>query len=804
MDTLMHDVRYAFRRLLRSPGFSLVAVLTLALGIGANSAIFSVVHGVLLRPLPFDAADRLMLLYTGYPNDEGRYHISAPDFMSIHDGARSFSAVAGAAWGRETLTGDDEPITVQAAAVTERFFEVLGVTPLLGRTFAPEENRPGADGVALLTHAHWRLQHGSDPAVIGRTLMLNGVPREVIGVLPEEVAFPGQRDVYYPLAYDETFSSTTAQGRRSEFLRVVARLAPGVTPEAAATELRAITERLRIEFPETNSANVSLGSIPLREHLLGSARRPLLILLGAVGLVLLIACVNVANLLLARAAAREGEIAVRTALGAGRGRLVRQLLTESMLLGLMGGAAGLALAVVGTQALVAARPDGIPRLDAVGVSGTVVAFTFVVALGTGLLFGLLPATHATGTQLSGSIRGGGRGGTAGRATHRLRRSLIVAEMALAVMLLVGAALLLRSFQQITAVDPGFRSDGLVTFRISLPLAGYPGAPEIRNLYPQLLERVAALPGVESVAAGTVVPMSGSGDILGFDIENREPRPGFVVDASAVSVTPDFFQTLGVPLRAGRFPDSRDVVGAPEVIVVNDAFVRRYFSGEDPLGRRISLGGDEWIEIVGVVGDLPQGSPADGTRPALYAPLEQFTTRTFDVVVRVAGDPLALAGAFRREVSILDPQLPVQQITTGEQLVAAAVAQPRFYTTLLTLFALIALTLAAIGIYGVMSFLVTQRTREIGVRVALGAAPGQVRSLIVKGTLSLALLGVGVGVVGALLGSRLLAGLLFGVGSLDAVAFIGAGGMLLSAAALAGYLPARAATRVDPASALRNE
>jgi putative ABC transport system permease protein len=804
MDTLKHDVRYALRRLVRSPGFTLVAVLTLALGIGANSAIFSVVHGVLLRPLPFGEPDRLMLLYTAYPDDEIRYPLSPPDFMSLHDDARSFSGVAGVSAGQATLTGTEEPRVVEVAGVSERFFEVLGVSPLIGRAFAVEENRPGANGVAIISHAYW-VRHGSDSGVIGQTLMLNGIPRTVVGVLPPEVDYPSGREIYYPLAYDETFSSTTDQGRRGEFLGVVGRLAPGADPASAAAELLAISERLRIEFPQTNSANITLAGIPLRDHLLGDVRRPLLILLGAVGLVLLIACVNVANLLLARAAARQGEMAVRAALGAGRGRLVRQLLTESGILGILGGGAGLVLAVFGTRALVAASPEGIPRLETVEVSAMVVAFTFVVAVATGLLFGLIPAAQLARSQLASSIRGGGRGGTAGSAANRVRGSLIVAEMALAVMLLIGAALLIRSFQQITTVDPGFRSDRLVTFRISLPGTAYPGAAEIRNFYPELLERVAGLPGVETVAAGTLVPMSGSGGVFGFDIENREPPPdGFVQDASAASVTPGFFRTLGVPLLAGRLPDARDVPGAPEVMVVNEAFVRRYFPDESPVGRRISLGGDEWIELVGVVGDVPQGSPADGTRPAMYAPLAQFTQRTFQVVVRTSGEPLALAGAFRREVAALDSQLPVQQITTGEQLVAAAVAQPRFYTTLLTLFAGVALTLSAIGIYGVMSFLVAQRTREIGVRVALGAAPGRVRGLIIRGALSLALLGVGIGIVGALLGTRLLAGLLYGVGTLDPIAFVGAAGVLLSAAALAGYLPARAATRVDPATALRNE
>lgn len=805
METLMQDVRYAARRLIRSPGFTLVAVLTLALGIGANSAIFSVVYGVLLRPLPFAQPDELVLLYTAYPDDETRYPLSAPDFMSIHDEARSFSGVAAVDAGTQTLTGVEEPVQIYVGGVSDRFFDVMGVSPVLGRTFVPEENRPGAGETVVLGNGFWRERFGSDPGVIGRTMTLNGVQREIVGVLPPGFDFPGNRELYYPLAYNTSYSSTTDEGRRSEFLGVVARLAPGSSMEQVEAEVSAISSRLQQEFPQTNSANINLSMQPLREYLMGDVRLPLLILLGAVGLVLLIACVNVANLLLARAAARQTELAVRTALGAGKGRLVRQLLTESILLGMAGGFAGLLLALLGTEALLAARPDGIPRLDEVGIDGTIVAFTMLIALGTGLLFGLAPAVHAGRSELASSIRAGSRGGAGGQGANRVRRGLVVAEMALAVVLLIGAGLLIRSFQSLTAVDPGFRTERLATFGISLPSSGYPDGASIRNFYPRLLEQIGSMPGVQSVAAGSDIPLGGTSSIFGFDIENREPpAPGFVQDAAATSVTPDYFSTLGIPLLRGRMLTSQDGAEAPEVLVVNEAFVRRYFPNEDPIGRRISLGGDEWMEIVGVVGDAPQDGVAEEVRPTIFGSLEQFTRRWLTVVARTSGDPMALPGMVRREVASLDPNLPVQRFRTGEELVSASVAQPRFYMMLLAIFAGVALVLAAVGVFGVMSFLVTQRTREIGVRMALGADAASVLRLVVGGALGLAVLGVVIGVAAGLAGSRLLSGLLFEVDPVDPATFLAAAGVLLATAAAAGFIPARAATRVDPSTALRNE
>ncbi|MEX0912660.1 MAG: ABC transporter permease, partial [Gemmatimonadota bacterium] len=669
----------------------------------------------------------------------------------------------------------------------------------------PEENRSGRDMVAMLSHAHWRQRFGEDPGVIGRPVTINGQQRTIIGVLPPEFGFPDRREMYFPIAYDSRFSSTTADGRRGEYLLTVGRLAAGITAEQAAAEVGQISDRLRQAFPETNSQNISLTITPLDDELLGNVRVPLLILLGAVGLVLLIACVNVANLLLARASAREGELGVRAALGAGRRRLVRQLLTESVILGLAGGIAGLVLAMLATQALIAVRPEGIPRLENVRVDGLIVGFTAAVAIGTGLLFGILPAAQATRSDLADRLRATGRSGIGSRSALRARHGLIIAEMALAIVLLVGSALLIRSFHQLTSVDPGFRTERLVTFDLSLPPSAYADGPSVRQFYPRLLAELGSLPGVESVAGASELPLGGIGNILAFTIEDAEPPPpGFVLDAAVTSVTPDYFSTLGISLRSGRLLTATDGADAPLTVVANEAFARRFFPADDPVGRRITFGGPEWMEIVGVVGDVPQNGLDQGARPALYAPHQQFTTRSLDVAVRTAGDPLTLLNAIRSEVTALDPDLPIERFSTGAQLVSASVAQPRFYTGLLAIFAAVALTLAAVGIFAVMSFLVTQRTREIGVRMALGADPWKVRSLVVRGALALCAIGIGAGVVAAMAGSRLLSGLLYGVSGLDPIAYSAAVLILFAVAFVASYLPARAATRVEPAVALRQQ
>jgi putative ABC transport system permease protein len=803
MDTTIQDVRYALRRLARSPGFTVVAVLTLAVGIGANSAIFSVVHGVLLRPLPFGDADRLVMLYTGYPDDETRYPLSAPDFMSYHDDARSFEGVAAVTPTEQTLTGRGEARQLPVGLVSSDFFELMRVPMHLGRSFRQEENQPGRNGVAVLSHAYWRTNFGADPRVLGEMLLLNGQPREVVGVLAPRFDFPQGRAIYYPLEYTESFSSTTESGRRSEYLEVVARLAPGVTATVAATEVAAINSRLQVEFPQTNSANINISLTELRSELLGDARLPLLILLGAVGLVLLIACANVANLLLARAAARQGEMAVRTALGAERGRLMRQLLTESVILGALGGTAGIFLAFWGTRALVAARPRGIPRLDEVGIDLTVVAFTALIAIGTGLVFGLVPAAQVARTNLAQSLREGGRSALGTRSANRFRRSLVALETALAVMLLVGAGLLIRSFLSLTAVDPGFRTERIATFSVSLPQSAYPGGEPVRAFYRTLIERLESLPAVESVVASSQLPLSGRSSIFGFDIENREPpAPGFVQDAAFAAATTGYFRAMGIPLRQGRLLSDADRGGAPEVMVVNEAFERRYFSAEDPIGRRISLGDEEWIEIVGVVGDVPQHGLGDDVRPQMYMTHDQFTTRSMTVIVRTSGDPLALAGPIRRELRELDPNLPLERLTTGEQILSESVAQPRFYMFLLTLFAGAALLLAGVGIFGMISHAVGQRTREIGVRIALGADPWRVFRLVLEGAMAPVLAGIVIGILGALALSRLMTGLLYGIAPLDPPTLLAVPALLAVVALIASYLPARRATRVDAITALR--
>jgi putative ABC transport system permease protein len=806
MDTLLQDVRYALRRLRRSPGFTVVAVLTLALGIGANSAIFSVVNAVLLRSLPYEEAERLVLV--AHVNREGNPAPMSPaNFRDVRAEARSLEDLSFWHYSGRTLTGVGDPVRLQGAAVGERFFEVMRARPLLGRTFRADENEPGRNRVAVLGHAFWQQRFGADPRVVGRTVTLDGEPYEVVGVMPEEFGFPGNRDLWFPREYDADFVSDASRG--AWFISGIGRLKPGVPHEQAAREVAALGKRLQQQYPDSNTG-LEFTSVSLYEQTVGNVRVSLLVLLGAVGLVLLIACANVANLLLARAAAREGELAVRTALGAGRGRLVRQLLAESVILGLLGGAAGLLLAVWGTSALVALEPQGIPRLADVRVDGTVVAFTLGVALLSGLLFGLLPAMQVTRSGLAGSLREGGRGALSGRGSIRTRNALVVAEMALAVVLLAGAGLLIRSFVQLQSVDPGFRSEGALSFTLALPDAAYGEGDAGAVFYRGLLERLEALPGVRSAAAVSDLPMGNSANFLTFEVEGREPpTPGQEPVSQILRVTPDYFRTLGIPVARGREFSAEDRAGAPGVVVINQETARRFFPGEDPIGKRIllSLGPDTtsvpW-EVVGVAGDVRQFGVDADPQPAMYFPAAQGPSGSMGVVVRTAVPPLSLAGAVRRAVAGLDPNLPVNELRPLEQLTADSVSQPRFYMLLLSVFAGTALALAAIGIFGVISYGVAQRTREIGVRMALGAEPASVLRVVVGGALGLAGIGVGLGVLGALAGTRLLSGLLYGVAATDPLTYAGVAVLLLGVAALASWLPARAAVRVDPVVALRAE
>jgi putative ABC transport system permease protein len=803
VNVLLNDVRFALRKLARTPGFTIVALLTLALGIGATAAIFSVVNGVLIRSLPYERPDELVRVFTEYP-DGNHYALSAPDFMSIREGVPSLRAASAFAPTPLTITGVGEPRRIQAAIVARDYFELFGVAPHAGRFFRADDHVPGPPGGLVLGHAFWLSELGGERDAVGRTLTVNGVEREIIGVAPPGFDYPDARQLYAPVQYGPSFDAAAAEGRRSEYLRVVGRLAPGATPERLQSELAVLGQRLSEAFPATNT-NARFAATTLRQDLVGPLERPLLVLMGAVLLVLLIACANVANLLLARAATRESELAVRTALGASRARVVRQLLTESVLLGLIGGVLGLLLATLGVRGLLAIAPPDLPRLEDVRVDGGVVLFALFAAIATGILFGVLPALQIS-RRLGSSLRLAGRSAATAASGGMLRTGLIIAEMALAVMLLVGAGLLMRSFARLVAVDTGFRTERILTFPLTLPGASYAGEAGARDGFERIFERLAAVPGVTRVAGATDLPMDGRSTILSFTIEGRPPAPaGQVDEVDAKVVTPDFFEILGVRPELGRVFSDQDRADAPLVTVINQEAVRRYLPDGDPIGRRITVGGPEdYMEIVGVIPDLRQEGPQTRANPELLVPQAQVPRRFLEVMLATDGDPLALTGAVRSAIHTVDPNLPVERFRTLEQVVAATVAPQRFFRSLLTLFAALALTLAAIGIFGVTSYTVTQRTREIGIRMALGAdASSVVRMIVLRGA-RLAAAGAALGVVGALAFSRVLRGQLFEVSPTDPTTLAVVVLVLGAVVVLASYLPGRAATRVSPTVALREE
>jgi putative ABC transport system permease protein len=796
---LRQDVGYALRTLRRTPAFTAVALVTLALGIGANSAIFSVVHGVLLESLPFRDADRLHQLRMLYPDGTKYNAFSAPDYMSMREETRVFEQVEAYTTRLLTMTGAGEPREVEGAAVSGGLFELLGVPVAFGRGFLPDENQPGRGNVLVLGDGFWQRVFGGDRNVLGRSVTVSGASYAVVGVLAPAAGLPNRADVYVPLTNDATFSAATATGRRSEFLGVLGRARPGVSPVEIETDLRRIGTRLQSAFPNTNG-RLTFTSTPLGEMIVGEVRRPLLMLLGAVGLVLLVACGNVANLLLARGSTRHAELAVRAALGAGRARLLRQLITEAVVLGVTGAALGLVLAYWGTEALIAARPADIPRVEQIGLDSTVVLFTLGLAILTSLAFGMVPALQVTSAHLTRALQEGGRGG-GGRTTHRVRAALVVGEMALAVVLLTGSGLLIRSFLELTRVNPGFEAQGAMSVRLTFQGEQYQKADQIRNSVADLEQRMRTLPGVSAVGSATVLPLSGRGSLLGFSVEGAPPPPPDVNQEIAVaSVTPDYFRAIGAPLRRGRMIDIRDHATAPLVALINEAGARKWFPDQDPLGRRVNIG--NVLEVVGIVGDVRQQNPGEPAAAQLFVPYAQRTSRSVRTVVRASGDPLALAGAIREQVRALDPNLPVGEFSPLDQVVARAVARPRFYTSLLTLFAAVALGLAATGVFGVMSYTVALRAREISIRMALGARTGDVLRSVVGRALALAGVGVVLGIAAALALGRVIQNQLFGVGLFDPVTLASVIAVLFASAGLASYLPARRAAGVDPASAFR--
>ncbi len=795
---LRQDLSYAVRTLRRTPGFTAVAVASLALGIGATSAIFSVVHGVLLEALPYPAAERLYEVRTVYP-DGTEYPLSAPDFMSIREGNRAFERVEAFSTGTFTLLGDPEPKEVRGASVSDGLFEMLGLGMAVGRGFRPEEHQPGQGAVSVLGHDFWRREFGGDPAVIGRTLTVGGDPYTVIGVLAPGAELPQAADMFTAITYDSAFSASNEAARRGEFLQVFGRARPATDATTLNSDMRRVGTTLQASFPRTNE-RLTFSATSLRDIIVGDVRTPLLMLLGAVIFVLLVACANVANLLMARASARQDELAVRAALGAGRGRLVRQLLTEAVVLSIVGAVVGLFVAYWGTRALVAAQPADIPRLDEIGVNGTVVLFTFAVAIITGLAFGVLPAMGSTGTALMGAIREGGRGGS-GAGGHRVRSGLVVAEMALAVVLLTGSGLLIRSFIELTRVNPGFQPERAVSFRMTMQGDRYQNGAAIRGQVAAVLDRMRALPGVTATAATTLLPLSGRGALVDFAVGNEPPPPGVNAEIGFASITPDYFKAVGTPLIRGRTFTAADDTGAPLVVVINRAGAQQWFPGRDPIGQRAVASGAE-REIVGVVADVLQRNPGAAPLAQMYAPLAQRTSRSARIIVRTAGDPLALAGSIRAEVHALDPNLPVAELNPLGQLLTKSMARPRFYTSLLSLFAGVALALAGIGIFGVLSYSVAQRAREIGIRMALGAGAGGVVRMIVSRAMILASIGLGIGIALAIGLGRVLRSQLFGVSVFDPATLGGVVLVLIASAALASWLPARRAAAVDPASVLR--
>ncbi len=808
LGDLWQDLRYGLRMLRKKPGFTAVAVLALALGIGANTAIFSVVNTVLLRPLPYRDAGRLVWLWeTNQTSGIKQEPASLPNFDDWRNQNKSFEGMAAFLKSALNLTGESEPERIPCLYVTANFFSVLGVEPVLGRSFKPEENKPGNHRVVILSNELWRRRFGANPQIVGQSITFNGNPYTVVGVMPPGFKNPTLEgrtaaEFYAPLPIN-----IDPLTRRRDYLSVIARLKPDVSLEQARAEMETITSTLAQQYTAPN-AGWSVSVIPLQERIVGDVRTAMWLLMGIVGFLLLIACANVANLLLARSAARQQEIAVRQALGANRWRLVRQFLTESVLLALLGGGLGLMLAVWGIEALVKLSPGDIPRLDEVSINWPVFAFTLGLSLLSGIVFGLLPALHATKPNLSESLKEGGRSATEGLGSNRLRSALVVSEIAIALTLLIGAGLIIKSFIRLQDVDPGFKPERILALDIALPGAKYREAPKMVAFYNQLLTRVAALPQVESSALVSALPLTGGESFLSFTIEGRPaPPPNQVVDAEYRVVSPNYFATMGIPLVRGNGFTERDDANVAQVLIINETMAKKYWPGEDPIGKRINLADPPtilWRTIVGIVRDGRHERLDAEPYPQMYAAYTQNPQGQMTLVTRASAEPLSLVPAIRGELMAVDKDQPLYNVRTMAQVMSDSIARQRFNMLLIAIFANIGLILAAVGIYGVISYSVTQRTHEIGIRMALGAQTIDVLKLVLGQGLLLALVGVGVGVLAALGLTRLMTSLLFGVSTTDPLTFLGISLLLTAVALLACYIPARRAMKVDPIIALRYE
>jgi predicted permease len=812
LETVGNDLRYATRILRKDPAFTAAVVLTLALGIGANTAIFTVCEAVLLKPLPYPDPDRIVMLWESWKQalpGETLGRVAPANFVDWREQSRSFSEMAAIDPNPTfVLTGQGEPARLTGAGVSSNFFSLLGARISHGRDFLKEEDRPGHDRVAILSHGTWRDRFGGQAGMPGKHITLNDISYTVVGVLPREFELVSkasdfeardQFDVWVPLALDPEKLK-----RNTHFLRVFARLKPGATLTQAQAELNLVAANLALQFPEWNK-NSGIAGIPLIQQVTTNVRTALGTLLGSVGLVLLIACANVASLLLGRAAARQKEMALRVALGASRRRLGQQLLTESLLLASVGGLMGLSLASAAIRVVSPYLPADLPRASGIAVDARVLVFTGLISLATGILFGLAPMFQAQRVNANEALKQSAR--IAGGMPSRMRSGLVVGQMAIALVLLIGAGLMARSLWTLLRVSPGFRTEHILTARLSLSRSRYPDARRVAAFQHELLERVRDAPGVQSAGLAAYLPMSGTDNGWGFVIEGRPAlRTGEYNLAKYRPVSAGYFETIGIPLLRGRGLVAADDADAPLVVVINDSLARRYWGQENPVGQRLQFGPPTWRTVIGVVGDVRHEGLDAESKPEMYVPFAQAPNneaRT-TVVIRTVVDPAAVAVALRNAVSSVDAAVPLDQVGTMEKLVSASVGQPRFRTVLLAIFSIVALVIASIGIYGVMNYLVIQRTSEFGVRLAVGATEGDVLRLVLGRASVLIVAGLCLGLLGSVVLARLIASLLYGVKPLDWVTFA-AVSLLLSAVALfASYIPARRATRIDPMVALRYE
>ncbi|HWQ31519.1 MAG TPA: ABC transporter permease [Blastocatellia bacterium] len=808
MGTLLADVRFGFRMLLKKPGITVIAVLALALGIGANSAVFSMLNAILLRPLPFDDLDRIVALWERVPGQGvERNETAIANYLDWKAQNQSFEHLAIYTWWSANLTGIEPPERIRGFRVSANLLDAVGVKPALGRNFTADEEQPGRDAVAILSHGLWQRRFGGDPEIVGKTITLNGLSRTIVGVMPQDVNFPRGGEVMAPLA----ITPELARNRGSHGYLTVARLKPGVTVAQAQSDLDEIARRLAEQYPNTNTGR-GVSVTPILADTVRSYKAASLVMMGAVGFVLLIACANVANLLLARATARQREIAVRLAMGASRWRIIRQLLTESAILGLTGGAAGLLVALWGVEALKAALPDdaqmNMPGFNQLGVNERVLIFTLAVSLLTGLIFGLAPAWQASKPDLNETLREGGGKALAGSGRHRLRSLLVVAEIALSLVLLIGAGLQMKGFLNLLSTSPGFNSDSVLTMTLTLPAAKYRDKPQRRDFFRQLAERLSTLPAVEAAGMVNYIPLGQSNSSNSYLVEGiPDPPPGQDFIGRYRVCTPDYFRAMGIRLIKGRVFTEADTADSQPVVIVNEALERKFWPGGSALGKHLRNSGpierNPWLLIVGVVADVKHEMDQPVT-PEFYVPHTQDAWATMVIVARTQTEPLALAQAVRHEVQTLDRDQPVSDIRTMTQVRDRSIMHYRFSGAVLAVLAVFALLLATTGIYGVMSYAVSQRTHEIGIRMALGADSREILRLVIGHGLRLTMAGMGVGLLGAYGLGRAMGSLLFGVSATDWQTYFSLSLLLALVALLACWLPAQRATRVDPMIALRDE